>query len=211
MDVTEKINLVKDEYFHLQKVIEDFDARTLTIKAWSVTFSLVVLGGAFASHAAPVLLVGSFSACLFWILEGYWKSFQLAYYARAEEIESYFARGVDDIVPMQITKSWYVAFRGEDKRHLLRLKSGDMRRWLEAENKDKIRLLRSKSEDRVRFPILLWPGLVATCFCVPRWLVTFHAVRSGCHSRISRRSIGCAWWFTRTSRRSSAAMTTIAQ
>jgi hypothetical protein len=121
-----------------------------------VTFSLVVLGGAFASHAAPVLLVGSFSACLFWILEGYWKSFQLAYYARAEEIESYFARGVDDIVPMQITKSWYVAFRGEDKRHLLRLKSGDMRRWLEAENKDKIRLLRSKSEDRVRFPILLW-------------------------------------------------------
>jgi hypothetical protein len=57
---------------------------------------------------------------------------------------------------MQITKSWYVAFRGEDKRHLLRLKSGDMQRWLEAENKDKIRLLRSKSEDRVRFPIMLW-------------------------------------------------------
>ena len=29
------------EYLFLQKVIEDFDARALTIKAWSVTFSAV--------------------------------------------------------------------------------------------------------------------------------------------------------------------------
>jgi hypothetical protein len=137
MDDAEKRNLVRDEYLHLQKVIEDFDARTITIKAWSVTFSLVALGGAFASHAAPVFLIGSFSACLFWFLEGYWKTFQLAYYARAQEIEAYFraqeteahfAREVADIVPMQIAKSWYEETRRKDKRHLLRFQKEDRRR-----------------------------------------------------------------------------------
>lgn len=52
------------EYLHLQKVIEDFDGRALTIKAWSITFSLVALAGAFASHVTAVLLVSSISALL---------------------------------------------------------------------------------------------------------------------------------------------------
>jgi hypothetical protein len=33
------------EYLQLQKTIEDFDARALTIKAWSVTFGLTALAG----------------------------------------------------------------------------------------------------------------------------------------------------------------------
>ena len=34
------IALLKEEYLHLQKTVEDFDQRTLTIKAWSVTTSM---------------------------------------------------------------------------------------------------------------------------------------------------------------------------
>lgn len=79
------------EYLHIQKTIEDFDARVLTIKAWSVKFGLAAVGGAFASHASVVFLVSAISACLFWYLETSWKIFQLAYYARSESIERHFS------------------------------------------------------------------------------------------------------------------------
>jgi len=98
------------EYLHLQKVLEDFDGRALTIKAWSVSFSLVALGGAFASHSAPVLLVSCISAMLFWVIEGSWKTFQYAHYARSGEIEEYFRgeRQVD--FAFQIGTSWSKAW-----------------------------------------------------------------------------------------------------
>ena len=38
------------EYLFLQKTVEDFDARALTIKAWSVTFSAAGLGFAYQQH-----------------------------------------------------------------------------------------------------------------------------------------------------------------
>ena len=95
------------EYLHLQKTIEDFDGRALFIKAWSVTFGLVAVAGAFASHAPGVFLVASLSACLFWLLETVWKTFQLAYYARSHEIEKHF-RGESQLKhPFQIGASWY--------------------------------------------------------------------------------------------------------
>jgi hypothetical protein len=130
MDGAEKRALFKDEYLQLQKVIEDFDGRIVRIKAWSVTFSLVTLAGAFASYRAEVLLVASFSAFLFWLIEGYWKLFQLAYYERSEKIEDYFADYIHDIVPMQIGRSWDRAFKSKDRRRLFRstMKDG-RRRW----------------------------------------------------------------------------------
>lgn len=94
------------EYLHLQKVIEDFDGRALTIKAWSITFSLVALVGAFASGHSLVFLVSSVSALLFWFIEGSWKTFQYAYYGRSGDIEEYF-RGEKKIdAPFQIGTLW---------------------------------------------------------------------------------------------------------
>ena len=83
-------NALQAEYLHLQKVIEDFDGRALTIKAWSVTFSLVTIAGFFATQKPAVLMVACFSALLFWYIEASWKTFQYAYYDRAWEIEEYF-------------------------------------------------------------------------------------------------------------------------
>lgn len=94
------------EYLHLQKVIEDFDGRALTIKAWSITFSLVALVGAFASHAAAVFLVSSISALLFWFIEGSWKTFQYVYYERSGDIEEYFRSEKKIDAPFQIGTSW---------------------------------------------------------------------------------------------------------
>src|SRR6266545_92742 len=74
--------LLKQEYLQLQSTIEGFDGRVLTIKAWSVTFSMMALVGAFAAHAAPALLIAVFGSCLFWWIECMWKTSQYAFYRR---------------------------------------------------------------------------------------------------------------------------------
>jgi hypothetical protein len=121
MEDSEMRALLKDEYLHLQKVIEEFDGRAITIKAWSVTFSLVVLVGAFASHVAAAVLIGSFSAALFWTIEGYWKTFQYAYYDRSGKIERFFAGEINQLVPLQIGSSWFKRWKTGGNRRLLRI------------------------------------------------------------------------------------------
>ena len=90
MDPSQLDSALQTEYLHLQKTIEDFDGKAMTIKAWSVTFSFSVIVGAFASHAPAVLLVAAVSSLLFWFLETMWKTFQLGYYERAAQIEAHF-------------------------------------------------------------------------------------------------------------------------
>jgi len=74
------------EYLHLQKTIEDFDGRALTIKAWSISFSMASIAGALAGGSHAILLVAGASAILFWLLEAGWKAFQYVYYRRAHAI-----------------------------------------------------------------------------------------------------------------------------
>jgi hypothetical protein len=121
MDDTEKRLLLKDEYLHIQTVIEGFDGRAVTIKSWSVTFSLVALVGAFVSHAPAALLVGSFSACMFWLIEGLWKAVQYAHYDRAGKIERYFAGEIKTLVPLQVGASWYKSWKAGGIRRLRRI------------------------------------------------------------------------------------------
>jgi hypothetical protein len=94
------------EYLHIQKTIEDFDSRTLTIKAWSVTFGLVAIASAFASHSHIPFLISATSAAIFWMLEIQWKLFQTSYYARSDQIEAHFRGEMRVYHPFQIGKSW---------------------------------------------------------------------------------------------------------
>ncbi|TAN25030.1 MAG: hypothetical protein EPN31_16210 [Castellaniella sp.] len=106
MDQQQLTAALQAEYLHLQKTIEDFDSKALTIKAWSISFSLTVLVGAFASRASPVLLIASVASLLFWFLETMWKVFQLGYYERVEEIEAHFRGELKGTAPNQICTSW---------------------------------------------------------------------------------------------------------
>ena len=106
------------EYLHLQRVIEDFDARALTIKAWSVTFSLAAVGGAFASGAAEMFLVSCVSALLFWYVEAAWKSFQYAYHERSSLIEAHFRGEKPVSAAFQVGSSWFEAWRSGGTRTL---------------------------------------------------------------------------------------------
>jgi hypothetical protein len=111
MKDTERRQLLKDEYILIQNVIQGFDARAITIKGWSITFSMVVLIGAFASHVPIAFLIASFSALLFWLIEGTWKIFQHAYYGHSLEIERYFSGEIEDMVPLQAGHAWFNSLR----------------------------------------------------------------------------------------------------
>lgn len=121
MDASQLDAALQTEYLHLQKTIEDFDGKAMTIKAWSVTFSLSVVVGAFASHAPAVLLVAAVSSLLFWFLETMWKAFQLGYYERAARIEGHFRGETPLPAAHQIGVSWMRRWNGLSWREIARM------------------------------------------------------------------------------------------
>ena len=111
------------EYLHLQRAVEDMDGRAVTIKAWSISFSLAAVAGAFASKASNVLLLACASAVLFWWLEARWKTFQDAYYGRIDAIERHF-RGERPLTSaLQIRASWYEMWNGGSRKRLWQIMS----------------------------------------------------------------------------------------
>src|SRR5579871_824456 len=108
-------SLLKEEYFHLNEVVEDFDQRALLIKGWSVTVSMVGIAAAFSEKASyHVLLLAAVASLLFWFVEGLWKGFQQAFYPRLREIEAHFRSGGNPPC-LQINYSWGIAYLGERK------------------------------------------------------------------------------------------------
>jgi len=107
MTKEQHLAFLKDEYLQLERSIEEFDGRALTIKQWSVSFSLVALVGSFAAHVPAGLLIAVFGSCLFWWIECMWKTFQYAFYERINLIEDFFAGKCDRPLPLQIGRSWY--------------------------------------------------------------------------------------------------------
>jgi hypothetical protein len=98
--------LLKEEYFHLQTTIESFDQRVLTIKAWSVTASMVGLVAAFTQNEPIILLLSGASSIIFWMIEVLWKEFQQSYYHRLYDIEKYYRNEKTDIYALQISTEW---------------------------------------------------------------------------------------------------------
>jgi hypothetical protein len=100
------IDLLQTEYFQLQKIVEDFDSRALTIKAWSVTLSAAAMITAYVQATPIILAIAAVSALVFWLIEGLWKLNQQAFYARIYEIENSMANGQMNLPPLQIASSW---------------------------------------------------------------------------------------------------------
>jgi len=80
---------LQEEYFHCQKTIDSLDQKAITIKAWSVTSSMVGIGAAYTAKIPELFILSSGTALLFWLIEALWKTFQSMYISRADEIESY--------------------------------------------------------------------------------------------------------------------------
>jgi len=102
-----KLQALQAEYFRLEEIIEDFDNRALTIKAWSVTLCTAGVGAAYIQSEPALLLISSMAAMLFWIIEALWKSSQQAFYERTMDIER--ASQNDrllELKPFNIASSW---------------------------------------------------------------------------------------------------------
>jgi hypothetical protein len=103
----EVVSLLKEEYFHLQKTVEDFDQRTLTIKAWSVTTSMAGIAASFLhSDAAVLSLLAALASLSFWMTEALWKEFQQCYYPRIRNLEVAFSKGDTTERPFRINRTW---------------------------------------------------------------------------------------------------------
>ena len=111
---------LRAEYFQLQQTVEKFDEKALTIKAWSVTFSMAGFATAFIEGVPALLLLSSFASLLFWLIEGHWKVFQQAYYPRILEIEALMAgQEVGHATAPYIATSWSRAWHRYTVAHLL--------------------------------------------------------------------------------------------
>ena len=106
MNDENKQSLLQAEYFNLQSKISEYDSKALTIKTWSISFSLAAMVAAFSYRAPLALLLGSLSTLVFWVLEAHWKTFQYAFYKRAWQIEDFFEGKNVNIIPLQIGKSF---------------------------------------------------------------------------------------------------------
>lgn len=98
------------EYFHLQGIVEEFDSRALTIKAWSVSVSAAALAAAYVESKPLLLLIALVTSVAFWIVESLWKVNQQAFYPRIKEIETAMRDGSFPIVPLQIAGAWSTAY-----------------------------------------------------------------------------------------------------
>ena len=116
------VELLKDEYLHLQKTVEDFDQRTLTIKAWSVTTSMAGIAASFLHRDAAVIsLLAALASLSFWMTEALWKEFQQCYYPRIRYLEVAFSAGDTTERPFQINKIWVQTYRSYNLRRYLQV------------------------------------------------------------------------------------------
>jgi len=114
------VTLLKEEYFFLQKTYEDFDSKSITIKTWSVSCSLVLIGAGFSDKgSAELFLIGAIASLFFWIIEAYWKGFQIAFLKRIKDIENHFLKPEGTfIAALQISNQWSLNWHTKSKQRV---------------------------------------------------------------------------------------------
>ena len=116
------VELLKDEYLHLQKTVEDFDQRALTIKAWSVTTSMAGIAASFLHKDATVIsLLAALASLSFWMTEALWREFQQCYYPRIVHLEDAFSTGDATQRPFRIHRTWSETFHVYNVRRYLQI------------------------------------------------------------------------------------------
>ncbi len=102
--------LLKEEYFVLQKIYEDFDGKSLTIKGWIASGSIAAFifsrqQGKFDATVGMLIILICVSI---WAVEVVWKLYQRGFADRIRIIEGYFRNDelLDPVFPLQIYHKW---------------------------------------------------------------------------------------------------------
>ncbi|MBD1872115.1 hypothetical protein H6F75_01345 [Nodosilinea sp. FACHB-131] len=88
-----ELNLLKEEYFFIQNIIEDYNKQIWVIKALGITGTGALLGLALQQKQNLFALIGCAIPIFFWILESQWKHFQRGFYPRVVELETILLNG----------------------------------------------------------------------------------------------------------------------
>lgn len=120
MKETDKDSLEK-EYFHLQTVVEGFDSKSLTIKAWSVTLASAIAGSSAFTKENIILLFAALVSLMFWFIDGSWKTFQYANYKRIKDIEAFMRGEIKNLNNLQIGTSWGISYHKGGTRRLFKM------------------------------------------------------------------------------------------
>jgi hypothetical protein len=78
---------LQKEYYEILGVVSGFDQRLLTIKGWSVTLSLALLGLGFQQGHYALFGLAAITGVGFWTVEAISKSHQMRFYSRMRDIE----------------------------------------------------------------------------------------------------------------------------
>jgi hypothetical protein len=116
MEEKDKIALLREEYFFLQKTYEDFDVRLMTIKGWSSSVAIAAIGvGFYQSRFLWLFAAGA--SLVFWVLEATWKVYQYNHRARLVELERAFQTGsFREVSPLQSYRTWFASHSERRRR-----------------------------------------------------------------------------------------------
>jgi hypothetical protein len=112
-----RVDLLREEYFKLQDIVESFDERALQIKGWSVTVSLAGMAAAIVANIEPTekalaFFIAAMGAIAFWWIEFFWKCFQWTFFHRIDAIEAAFAGDrLAEENPLQIRNVFHANFK----------------------------------------------------------------------------------------------------
>lgn len=112
---------LEKEYFHLQTVVEEFDSKSLTIKAWSVTLASAIAGSSAFTNENIILLFAALVSLMFWFIDGSWKTFQYANYKRIKDIEAFMRGEIKSLNNLQIGTSWGISYHKGGNRRLFKM------------------------------------------------------------------------------------------
>ena len=100
------MELLANEYFKLMDVISNYDGYLLTIKGWSITVSMALIGYAYQKNNKFILLLCCVSSICFALIDAKYKQYQTNYYPRMQAIEECMVTDKKTCPALQIDDSW---------------------------------------------------------------------------------------------------------
>ena len=100
------MDLLAQEYFKILDVVSSYDAHLLTIKGWSITVGLALIGYAFQQKNRSILLLCCVGSICFILIDAKFKQYQTNYYPRMQTIEICINKTNNECPVLQIDRSW---------------------------------------------------------------------------------------------------------
>jgi len=100
------MELLSQEYFKIMDVISFYDGYLMTIKGWSITIGMALIGYAFQQKNKSILLLCCVSSICFALVDAKFKQYQTSYYPRMQNIEVCINENKPSCPPLQVDSAW---------------------------------------------------------------------------------------------------------